>query len=122
MIKVKGANTKGEDNTNLNGINIEKILEVSWSLMNGSWRPGVAKRVLISKKKSRGFRSLTVLSSYDKLVANAIKLVLNFIFEKYDGFDVLPKERYFHNFSHGFRKNRGCHSALKVTTSWGLAP
>lgn len=122
MIKAKSANTKGGDNTSLDGINIEKILEVSRSLMNGSWRPGVARRVLIPKRKSGESRPLTVLSPYDKVVANAIKIVLNFIFEKYDGLDMLLRERYFHNSSHGFRQNRGCHSALKAATLWGLAP
>ena len=60
--------------------------------------------------------------SYDRIVASAIKIVLNAIFEKQNGLDKLPKERYFHTFSHGFRPNRGCHSALDVTVTWGLIP
>ena len=47
-------------------------------------------------------------------MASAIKIVLNAVFEKHKGLDKLPKERYFHTFSHGFRPNRGCHSALDV--------
>ena len=35
---------------------------------------------------------------------------------------MLPKQQYFHDFSHGFRPNRGCHSALDIIITWGLAP
>lgn len=33
---------------------------------------------------------------------------------------MLPSSKYFHNFNHGFRPNRGCHSALEVTITWGI--
>jgi retron-type reverse transcriptase len=122
VIKAKGANTKGGDQTTLNDMNLERILNLSKELVDGTWRAGIARRVMISKPGTDDRRPLTVLSPYDKIVASAIKIVLNAIFEKQNGLDKLPKERYFHTFSHGFRPNRGCHSALDVTVTWGLSP
>jgi retron-type reverse transcriptase len=103
-------------------MNLERILNLSKELVDGTWRAGIARRVMISKPGTDDRRPLTVLSPYDKIVASAIKIVLNAIFEKQNGLDKLPKERYFHTFSHGFRPNRGCHSALDVTVTWGLSP
>ena len=122
VINAKGANTKGGESTTLNDMNLERVLNLSKELKNGSWRAGTARRVMISKLGTDDRRPLTVLSLYDKIVASAIKIVLNAIFEKHKGLDKLPKERYFHTFSHGFRPNRGCHSALDVTVTWGLSP
>jgi retron-type reverse transcriptase len=122
VLKAKGANTQGGDKATLDGINLKRITEISQALMNGSWSPGVGRRVLIPKKKAGENRPLTVLPPMDKIVASAIKIVLNVIFEKHESLDMLPKHRYFHNFSHGFRPNRGCHSALDVIVTWGLAP
>lgn len=70
---------------------------------------------MIPKKVPGKFRPLTVLSPYDKVVATAANIVLNTIFEKTKGLDMLPEHRYFHNSSHGFRPRRGCHSALEAT-------
>ena len=61
------------------------------------------------------FRSLTVIAPYDKIVSSAIKIVLNLIYEKHRNLNMLEKRRYFQNISHGFRPNKGCHSALSVT-------
>lgn len=120
--KAKGANTPGGDKVTLDGINLERIEKLSRALLDGSWCPGVARRVLIPKKKPGEFRPLTVLSPMDKIVASAMKIVLNIIFEKHKRLDMLPECRYFSNFNHGFRPNKGCHSALDVIITWGLTP
>lgn len=122
VLKAKGANTDGGDKTSLDGMNLQKIIKLSRSLLDGSWYPGVARRVLIPKKVQGEYRPLTVLPPNDKIVASTIKMVLNVIFEKHTDLSMLPKQRYFHNFSHGFRPNKGCHSALNVIITWGLAP
>ena len=51
ILKAKGANTPGGNKTTLNGINLGKIGEISQTLLNGSWKPRLARRILISKKK-----------------------------------------------------------------------
>lgn len=122
VLKATGANTPGGEKTTLDGINLEKINKISQALLDGSWKPGIARRVLIPKNKPGEYRPLTVLLPIDKIVASAIKIVLNTIFERPDSLYMLPKQRYFHDFNHGFRPNRGCHSALDITITWGLAP
>ena len=122
VAKAKGANTVGGDEKSLDGINLKKIDEISASLLDGTWQAGKARRVMIPKPGTTDRRPLTVLSPYDKIVASAIKITLNAIFEKQKGLDRLPSERYFHKFSHGFRPNRGCHSALDTTITWGITP
>ncbi len=122
VLKAKGANTEGGEKAKLDGINIQRIIELSRSLMDESWKPEKARRVIIPKKKEGEFRPLTILAPMDKIVASAMKIVLNVIFEKHQGLDTLHESRYFLNSSHGFRPNRGCHSALDVTITWGLTP
>ena len=122
VIKAKRANTEGGDSSTFNDMNLERIMKLSKELRDGSWQAGTAQRVMIPKLGTIDKSPLTVLSLYDKIVANAIKIVLNAIFEKQKGLDKLPNDRYFHTFSHGFRPNRGCHSALDVTMTWGLSP
>ena len=79
VINAKGANTKGGESTTLNDMNLERVLNLSKELKNGSWRAGTARRVMISKLGTDDRRPLTVLSLYDKIVASAIKIVLNAI-------------------------------------------
>jgi len=122
ILKANGANTPGGEKTTLDGINLEKIDKISQVLLNGSWKPGLARRILIPKKKPGEYRPLTVLSPIDKIVASAMKIVLNAIFERSENLDMLPNQRYFHDFNHGFRPNRSCHSALDIIITWGLTP
>lgn len=120
LVKSKGANTKEGDSINLDGINTGGIIALSDELRNGFWKASAARRILIPKKRSGETRPLTILAPYDKIVATAIQIVLNLIFEMHDGLNMLPKDRYFAESSHGFRPNRGCHTALNVITTWGL--
>jgi retron-type reverse transcriptase len=119
VIKAKGANTRGGDEASLDGISHVRIEALSKELLRGEWKPGIARRVMIPKR-DRSLRALTVLSPYDKVVTMAIKIVLELIYEKHEGLDMMEERRYFNNFSHGFRPLRGCHSALEVTITWGL--
>ena len=114
VLEAKGANTPDGNKTTLNGISLEKIGEISQALLNGALKPGLAKRILISKKKPEDCRPLTVISPRDKIVANAMKIVVNIIFERPKSLDMLPKQQYFHDSNHGFRPNRGSHSALDI--------
>lgn len=55
---------------------------------------------------SKETRPLIMGSPRDKIVQKAIELILTEIYER--------KEKYFLDCSHGFRPNKGCHSALRV--------
>jgi len=103
-------------------MNFKRLQNLSEELINGSWLAGIARRVMIPKPGTNDKRALTVLPPHDKIVANAIKIVFNMIFERHKGLDNLSSNRYFHTFSHGFRPNRGCHSALDIIITWGLTP
>lgn len=113
---------KGGENVSLEGININKIYELSKNLLNKVWKPGIARRVIIPKKPSDELKSFTIVSIFDKIVATAIKTIFTFIFEKHLKFNPLPKEKCFQDASHGFRLNRSCHTALNVIITWGLVP
>jgi len=80
----------------LDGMSHEVLLNISESLKNESFefKP--------SPKASGELRPLTIASPRDKIVQQAIKMILEAIFEPL-----------FHDNSHGFRPNRSCHTALK---------
>lgn len=120
--KAKGATTKAGDDTSLDGINLQKIDQLSKDLISGNWNPGISRRVMIPKKNSNEFRPLTVIPPYDKLVSNAIRIVFEFIYEPSESTSWIPRQQQFNSSSHGFRPRRGCHSALNVINTWGLCP
>lgn len=73
------------------------------------FKPG--RRVQIPKPGSSKTRPLTIAPSRDKIVQEVMRMILEVIFE--------PT---FSNNSHGFRPNRGCHTALRqVKTQFGAA-
>lgn len=106
-IKSKPGNmVPGTDNETLDGLKKEWFEKISRELSNGSYKPKPARRILIPKPNGK-LRPLGISSPRDKIVQQAIKLVLEIILE--------PK---FSNSSHGFRPNRGCHTALQEIRKW----
>jgi len=80
---------------------LEQILpELSRSLLDGSYRPGMIRRVWIPKAGG-GQRGLGIPDVVDRVVEQAVQLVLA---PHYD-----PS---FHASSHGFRPGRSCHTAI----------
>ncbi len=78
--------------------------ELATELKNGSYRPLLARRVLIPKAgESAEMRPLSIPSVRDRIVQAACKIVLDPVFEA----DMLPC-------SFGFRPKRGAHDALQV--------
>lgn len=107
LIKSKAGNmTQGETNETLDGLSNQWIQEVSAKLKSGRFNFTSMRRTYI-KKKDNSDRPLTISSPRDKIVQKAIQLVLEPIFEPH-----------FDDNSHGFRPNRGCHTALKQLQSW----
>jgi hypothetical protein len=113
-VNVKSADILLGYTINCYGIRLKKIISLSNELRNGSWKANIARKVLIPKKRASEVRQLILLSSYDKIIAVAIKIVLNLIFEMHKELNMLPKNRYFSKFNHGFRPNKGSHTALSV--------
>lgn len=71
-------------------------------LKSQTYKPLPSKKILIPKPNSFRKRSISIASTKDKI----IQVVLKIEFEKH-------WETVFHKKSHGFRKNRSCHTALK---------
>lgn len=130
--KAKGAMTPGGDSHSLEGTSRQRIETLSNELKNNSYKTGTSRRVMIPKKDPSQKRPLTVLSAQDKIVCNAIYLVLTYVYEGImilgDGtkkFEASGRMSFFKNSSHGFRPycathHRSCHSALNTTMTWGL--
>jgi len=70
------------------------------TLLDGTWRPGEARRALIPKAGG-GQRGLGIPNVADRVVMEAVRQVLEPLFE--------PA---FHPSSHGFRPGRSCHTAV----------
>lgn len=82
---------------------------------------------MIPKKDPTQKRPLTVLSAQDKIVCNAIYLVLTYVYEGTittgkgkEKLEISGRAPFFKNTRHGFRPYRSCHSALNTIMTWGL--
>ena len=104
----QGATTQGTDpNDTVEGMSVARIDTIIEKLHNGNyvWKP--AKRVYIPKSNG-SMRPLGIPSWSDKLLQEVIRMVLEAYYE--------PQ---FSDYSHGFRPNRGCHTALiQIRQSW----
>lgn len=74
--------------------------ELTAALLSGDYRPGDLRRVWIAKVGG-GRRGLGIPNVVDRMVGEAIRLVLEPLYE--------PT---FHEASHGFRPKRSCHTAV----------
>jgi retron-type reverse transcriptase len=101
-IKSKPGNmVPGSDNVTLDGISSKELVTSSINLLNESYKPNPVRRVFIPKANGK-LRPLGISSPRDKIIQQAFLFVLETILE--------PK---FSDLSHGFRPNRGCHTALR---------
>lgn len=96
----KGVMTPGIDGLTLDGYGKERIDKIIESIKNHSYQPKPVRRQYIKKKNGK-MRPLGISSSDDKLVEEILKMILESIYD--------PT---FSNYSHGFRPNKSCHSAL----------
>ena len=98
-----GASTKGVNGDTADGFGAEKIQRIIDSLANESYYPKPTRRIHILKQNGSK-RPLGIPTFTDKLVQEAIRLILEAIYEPI-----------FRNTSHGFRPKRSCHTALMMT-------
>jgi group II intron reverse transcriptase/maturase len=103
----QGAMTPGACGETADGMSEGMIEEIIELMRFERYRFAPARRVYIPKKNGR-LRPLGVTSWRDKLVGEVVRLILEAIWE--------PS---FSSRSHGFRKGRGCHTALRqVRDTW----
>src|SRR6476469_10490410 len=97
----QGAMTPGASAETADGMSEGKIDQIIEAMRHERYRFSPARRVYIPKKNGK-LRPLGLPSWSDKLVGEVVRLLL----EAYH-------EPQFSDHSHGFRKGRGCHTALR---------
>src|SRR6266498_4911720 len=107
LYKNKGAMTKGTTDETVDGMSLVKIDSLIDDIRHERYRWTPVRRVHIPKKKG-GQRPLGLPTWRDKLLQEVMRSILEAYYEPQ------MSER-----SHGFRPNRGCHTALReIQTKW----
>lgn len=101
-----GAMTRGVTDETVDGMSLAKIHQIAQILRDGDWEWKPVRRVLIPKKSGK-LRPLGLPTWSDKLVQQAVKVLLEAYYE--------PQ---FSNRSFGFRRGLGCHDALADIARW----
>ena len=103
----KGSMTPGASEETADGMSEEKIEQIIGLMRQEKYRFSPARRVYIPKKNGK-LRPLGMPTWSDKLVGEVVRLLLESFYE--------PQ---FSDTSHGFRKFRGCHTALReINNTW----
>jgi group II intron reverse transcriptase/maturase len=103
----QGAMTPGASEETADGMSEEKIGQITGLMRREKYRFSPARRVWIPKKNGK-LRPLGLPSWSDKLVGEVVRLLLEAYYEPV-----------FSDRSHGFRKGRGCHTALReINNTW----
>ena len=103
----QGAMTPGVGRETADGMSEEKIDQIIEAMRHERYRFAPARRVHIPKKNGK-LRPLGMPTWSDKLVGEVVRLLLEACYEP--GFS---------GFSHGFRRSRGCHTALReINNTW----
>lgn len=105
-----GSMTHGVDGITLDGFSKEVIIDTIGKLKDHSFRFNPSRREYIPKSNGK-LRPLGIPSPRDKIVQQVMVMILECLWEA-------PGEDRFLDTSHGFRKGRGTHTALKYVNSW----
>jgi retron-type reverse transcriptase len=100
-----GALTKGTDNENIDGFSRQKIEKIIGSIKNHTYKFKPIRRVYIPKEDGK-LRPLGIPCASDKIVQTVMALILEALYDN-------EKWPVFSDHSHGFRRGRGTHTALK---------
>ena len=97
----KGSRTAGVDGQIADDFDLARIRQLAARLKDGTYRPQAVRRVYIPKANGK-MRPLGIPTIEDRIVQQAMRMVLEPIFEA-DFLDC----------SHGFRRHRSTHTALR---------
>lgn len=92
--------TPASDGSTIDGMSMERIEKLIDKLRNKTYQPTPLRRVNVPKKNGK-IRPISIPSFEDKLVQEAIRMLLEAIYE-----------HTFSEHSHGFRPQKSCHTAL----------
>lgn len=101
-----GAMTKGSTGETVDGMSIQKIDKLIEAIRYEKYQWTPARREYIPKKNGK-MRPLGIPTWSDKLLQEVVRMILEAYYE--------PQ---FSEHSHGFRPNRGCHTALQEIQTW----
>ena len=103
----KGAMTPGVDDETVDGTSLAKLEALIEELRTRqfTWTP--VRRTYITKKDGKQKRPLGIATRKDKVVQEVIRVILEAYYE--------PQ---FSPLSHGYRPEKGCHSALAEVFRW----
>lgn len=106
-----GNMTPGSDDGTLDGVSWKVIKELSEQLKTEKYQPRPVRTVYIPKANGK-MRKLGIPCPKDKIVQEAMRMVLEAVYDS-------PHGAYFHNSSHGFRRSRSTHTALReIQEKW----
>lgn len=97
---LKDKKAGGIDDIPVANVTLVSFASLANKLKHGKYKPAPVRRIFVPKANG-GSRPLGIANTQDKIIQQAIKPILEFLFE--------PN---FSDRSHGFRKGRSCHSAL----------
>ena len=103
-----GALTPGSTAETVDGMSLEKIRAIIALLRQERYRWTPVRRIYIEKKRSTKQRPLGIPTWSDKLLQEVVRSILEAYYEP----QFSPR-------SHGFRPNRGCHTALTEVRQHG---
>jgi retron-type reverse transcriptase len=105
-IKSKPGNmTPGTDGQTIDGWSLEEIQKIIEQMRTEQFQFKPVRIEYIPKSNGK-MRKLGISSARDKIIQEAIRLILEAIYDS-------PHGPYFLETSHGFRPNRSCHTALR---------
>jgi retron-type reverse transcriptase len=96
-----GALTKGSNDDTADGFSVEYVQDLIAKLREGTYKATPVRRVYIKKPNGK-YRPLGIPSFTDKLLQEAVRMILESIYEPV-----------FSPRSHGFRPNKSCHTAFE---------
>jgi group II intron reverse transcriptase/maturase len=100
-----GNMTPGTDHETLDGFSMGEINQLVQEMRTEKYQCKPVRRTYIPKSNGK-MRKLGIPSTRDKVVQEVIRLILEAVYDS-------PHGSYFKDTSHGFRREKSCHSALK---------
>ena len=97
----KGNMTAGVDGQTIDAMSLDRINRIISNLKDEKYSPNPTRRTYIPKKNGK-MRPLGIPSIDDKLVQEAMRMILEAIYDNS-----------FEDTSHGFRPGKSCHTALR---------
>jgi nicotine oxidoreductase len=108
---IPGNMTPGTDDGTLDGFSEEAIDKIIEQMRNESYQCRPVREAFIPKANGK-LRRLGIPCPKDKIVQEVVRIILEAVYDS-------PHGPYFSECSHGFRRSKSCHSALReIQKKW----